>query len=144
MATRPYIRSALSILTGLWVTTGAAVPIGFLLLRLIKAGNDGQLGPELLSRPAVILSLLAGYTLAATIGGWAAGWVTIENGWGLLTLLALAHVGTWLFALVAGAVPFPAWFALALAGAAVVGSAAGFRGRVLQVGRWSRTTSGGS
>ena len=137
MALRTYLRCATTILTGLWVTTGAAVPIGFALLSLIKARNEGELGPELLSRPSVILVLLGGYTLAAAIGGWAAGWVTIENKRRLFSFLSVAHVGTWLFALAAGAVPFPTWFTLSLAGAAVIGSALGVGGRAWQVGRWS-------
>ena len=78
MAGRTYVRCAISILTGLWVTIGAAVPIGYAILKLLQSANGGQLGPELLARPGVVLSLLAGYAVAAAIGGWAAGWVTIE------------------------------------------------------------------
>ena len=143
MAIRTYVRGALSILTGLWVTTGAAVPIGFALLSLIKARNEGQLEPELLSRPQVILVLLGGYAVAAAIGGWAAGWIMIEKKWRLLILLSLSHLGTWWFALAAGAVPFPGWFALSLGGAAVIGTAVGVGARAFQVGRWSRAPQAG-
>lgn len=135
MAARTYVRWAASILTGLWVTTGAAVPIGFVLLRLIKARNEGVLEPELLTRPSVILVLLGGYGLAAALGGWSAGWMTIDKHRRLIVLLGLSHLGTWLLALVAGVVPFPTWFALLLAVTAMVGSAAGVGLRARQAGR---------
>lgn len=133
MIARSYLRCFLGLLTGLWVTTGAAVPIGFLLLTLIKGSNEGRLGPELLSEPAVVTVLLGGYLVAAAIGGWAAGWVTIERKWRLMVLLSLSHVGTWMVALGADAVPFPGWFAWSLAAVAVAGTVAGIGARVWQV-----------
>ena len=144
---RTCIRWVGTILTGLWVTTGVAVPIGFLLLNLIKANNDGQLGPELLSRPSIILILLAGYAVAAMIGGWAAGWVAgwvaIEDKRRLANLLSLSHVGAWLFAALAGAVTFPTWLTIALSGAAVIGTFGGVGIRLWQVGRRSRIPDAG-
>jgi hypothetical protein len=126
-----------ALLTGLWVTVGAAVPIGFALLTSIKRWNGGELGPELLSSPAIVLILLTGFGLAAAIGGWAAAWVTVDHWRRLLVLLSLSHVGTWLVALAAGAVPFPAWFALGLAAAAAAGTWVGVTIRARQVHRRS-------
>ena len=137
MAGRTYLRCAISILTGLWVTIGAAVPIGYAILKLLQSANGGQLGPELLARPGVVLSLLAGYAVAAAIGGWAAGWVTIEKNRRLIALLSASHVGTWLFVLVTGASPFEPRIALGLAAAAVIGTVVGVSVRAWQVGRWS-------
>ncbi|MGB5525802.1 MAG: hypothetical protein WBO43_06530 [Gemmatimonadota bacterium] len=138
MAGRTYVRCAISILTGLWVTIGAAVPIGYAILKLLQSANGGQLGPELLARPGVVLSLLAGYAVAAAIGGWAAGWVTIENVRRLTTVLSASHVGTWLFVLVTGASPFESRIVLGLAAAAVIGTIVGVSVRAWQVSRWSR------
>ena len=139
MAGRTYLRCAISILTGLWVTIGAAVPIGYAILKLLQSANGGQLGPELLARPGVVLSLLAGYAVAAAIGGWAAGGVTIEKKRRLTTLLSASHVGTWLFVLVTSASPFAPRIVLGLAAAAVVGTVVGVSVRAWQVGRWSRS-----
>ena len=139
MAGRTYLRCAISILTGLWVTIGAAVPIGYGVLKLLQSANGGQLGPELLARPGVVLSLLAGYSVAAAIGGWAAGWVTIEKNRRLITLLSASHVGTWLFVLVTSGSPFEPRIVLGLAAAAVVGTVVGVSVRAWQVGRWSRS-----
>lgn len=138
MAGRTYLRCAISILTGLWVTIGAAVPIGYAILKLLQSANGGQLGPELLERSGVVLSLLAGYAVAAAIGGWAAGWVTIEKNRRLIAVLSASHVGTWLFVLATGASPFEPRIVLGLAAAAVVGTIAGVSVRAWQVGRWSR------
>jgi len=138
VAVRTYLRCAISILTGLWVTVGAAVPIGYIILKLLQSGSGGELGPELLARPGVVVSLLAGYGFAAAIGGWAAGWVTIENRRRLTFLLSVSHVGTWSFVLVAGASPFEPRITLGLAAAAVFGTIAGVSIRAWQVGRWSR------
>ena len=138
MAGRTYLRCAISILTGLWVTIGAAVPIGYAILTLLESANGGRLGPELLERPGVVLSLLAGYAVAAAIGGWAAGWVTIEKNRRLIALLSASHIGTWMFVLVTGASPFEPRIVLGLAAAAVVGTVTGVAVRAWQVGRWSR------
>jgi xanthine/uracil permease len=138
VAGRTYLRCAISILTGLWVTIGAAVPIGYAVLTLLRSANGGQLGPELLERSGVVLSLLAGYAVAAAIGGWAAGWVTIEKSRRLIALLSASHVGTWLFVLATGASPFEPRIVLGLAPAAVVGTIAGVSVRARQVGRRSR------
>jgi hypothetical protein len=138
VAGRTYLRCAISILTGLWVTIGAAVPIGYVILKLLQSASGGQLGPELLERSGVVLSLLAGYAVAAAIGGWAAGWVTIEKNRRLIALLSASHVGTWLFVLATGASPFETRIVLGLAAAAVVGTLAGVSIRAWQVGRWSR------
>ena len=138
MAGRTYLRCAISILTGLWVTIGAAVPIGYAILKLLESANGGRLGPELLERPGVVLSLLAGYAVAAAIGGWAAGWVTIEKNRRLIGFLSVSHVGTWLFVLAAGASPFEPRIVLGLAAAAVVGTLGGVSIRAWLVGRWSR------
>ncbi len=127
-------------LTGLWVTVGAAVPIGYGILTLLRSANGGELGPELLRRPAVVLAILAGYAAAAAIGGWAAGWITIENPRRLSLLLSASHVGAWLFVLVAGAEPFPPRITMGLATAAVLGTIAGVSARAWQVGGRSRTT----
>ena len=139
MSGRTYLRCAISILTGLWVTIGAAVPIGYAILKLLQSANGGQLGPELLARPGVVLSLLAAYAVAAAIGGWAAGWVTIEKNRRLIGLLSASHVGTWLFVLVTSASPFEPRIVLGLAAAAVVGTIVGVSVRAWQVGRWSRS-----
>ena len=141
MAGRTYVRCAISVLTGLWVTIGAAVPIGYGILTLLRSASGGTLGPNLLESPGVILSLLAGYAVAAAIGGWAAGWFTIEKPRRLALLLSLSHVGTWLFVWVAGAAPFPAGLTVALAVAAVLGTLAGVGGRAWQVGRWAGSPS---
>ncbi len=138
MAVRTYLRCAISILTGLWVTVGAAVPIGYVILKLLQSASGGELGPELLARPGVVVSLLVGYAVAAAIGGWAAGWVTIERPRRLKFLLSASHVGTWLFVLAFGAAPFEPPITLGLAVAAVVGTIAGVSIRAWQVGRWSR------
>ncbi len=138
MAGRTYLRCAISILTGLWVTIGAAVPIGYVILKLLQSASGGQLGPELLERSGVVLSLLAGYAVAAAIGGWAAGWVTIEKNRRLIALLSASHVGTWLFVLGTGTSPFEPPIVLGLAVAAVVGTVVGVSVRAWQVGRWSR------
>ena len=138
MAGRTYLRCAISILTGLWVTIGAAVPIGYAILKLLQSAN-GVLGPELLARPGVVVSLLAGYSVAAAIGGWAAGWVTIEKNRRLIALLSASHVGTWLFVLVTSTSPFESLIVLGLAVAAVVGTVVGVSARAWQVGRWSRS-----
>jgi len=137
VAGRTYLRCAISILTGLWVTIGAAVPIGYAILKLLQSAN-GVLGPELLARPGVVVSLLAGYSVAAAIGGWAAGWVTIEKSRRLIGLLSASHVGTWLFVLVTSASPFEPRIVLGLAAAAVLGTVVGVSVRAWQVGRWSR------
>jgi hypothetical protein len=138
VAGRTYLRCAISILTGLWVTIGAAVPIGFAILKVMQSANGGRLGPELLERPGVVLSLLAGYAAAAAIGGWAAGWVTIEKNRRLIAVLSASHLGTWLFVLATGASPFEPRIVLGLAAAAVVGTIVGVSVRAWQVGRWSR------
>ena len=91
MSGRTYVRSVASILAGLWVTVGAAVPIGYVILKLLQSAAAGELGPELLERPWVVLSLLMGYAVAAAIGGWAAGWVTIEKRRRLTLLLSASH-----------------------------------------------------
>jgi hypothetical protein len=135
---RTYVRCALSVLTGLWVTIGTAVPIGYAILRVLKSAYGG-LGPELLDRPGVVLPLLAGFALAATIGGWSAGWVTIERRRRLTLLLSVSHVGTWLVVLWVGAGPFPTGIILGLAMAAVVGTIVGVALRAWQVGRRSLT-----
>jgi len=137
---RTYVRSVASILAGLWVTVGAAVPIGYVILKLLQSAADGELGPELLERPWVVLSLLMGYAVAAAIGGWAAGWVTIEKRRRLTLLLSASHVGTWLFVLVSGASPFEPGITLGLAAAGVAGTIAGLSLRAWQVGRWSRAS----
>jgi hypothetical protein len=126
-------------LAGLWVTVGAAVPIGYVILKLLQSASDGELGPELLERPGVVLSLVMGYAVAAAIGGWAAGWVTIEKGRRLTLLLSASHVGTWLFVLAVGASPFEPGITLWLAAAAVAGTIAGVSLRAWQIGRWSRS-----
>ena len=143
MAGRTYVRCAVTILTGLWVTVGAAVPIGYAILKALQSASGGELGPELLERPAVVLSLLAGYAAAAAIGGWAAGWVTIEKRRRLILLLSASHVGTWLFVLAADASPFSPGITLGLATAAVAGTIAGVSVRAWQVGRWSRAPRAG-
>ena len=135
---RTYLRCALSVLTGLWVTIGTAVPIGYAILRVLKSAYGG-LGPELLDRPGVTMPLLAGYALAAAIGGWAAGWVTIERRRRLTLLLSVSHVGTWLVVLWVGAGPFPTGIILGLAMAAVVGTIVGVALRARQVDRRSLT-----
>lgn len=142
MAIRTYLRCAISILTGLWVTIGAAVPIGYVVLRLLRSAHGGELGPDLLERSGVALSVLGAYAVAAAIGGWAAGWVTIERRRRLMLLLSASHVGTWLFVWAAGASPFEAGMTLGLAAAAVLGSIAGVAARAWQVGRWSRAARG--
>ncbi len=139
MASRTDLRLALGVLTGLWVTVGAAVPIGYVVLRALKQANGGTLGPELLEGPGVVLILLAAYGVAAAIGGWAAGWVAIENRRRLTILLSASHVGTGSLVLAAGAAPFPMGITLSLAAAAVLGTIAGVSVRAWQVGRWSRT-----
>jgi hypothetical protein len=139
LAGRTYVRCAISVLTGLWVTIGAAVPIGYAILKLLRSANGGELGPELLGRPTVILFLLAGYAAAAASGGWAAGWVTIERPRRLGLLLSASHVGTWVFVLAASASPFEPGITLGLAAAAVLGTIAGVSARAWQVGRWSRS-----
>lgn len=135
---RTYLRCALSVLTGLWVTIGAAVPIGYVILRALESVH-GELGPELLDRPGVVMPLLAGYALAATIGGWAAGWVTIERRRRLTLFLSVSHVGTWLAVLSIGAAPFPTGITLGLAMAAVAGTIVGVALRAWQVDRSSGT-----
>ena len=135
---RPYLRCALSVLTGLWVTIGAAVPIGYVILRALESAH-GKLGPELLVRPGVVMPLVAGFALAATIGGWAAAWVTIERRRRLTLLLSVLHVGTWLVVLWVEAGPFPAGITLGLAMAAVAGTIVGVALRAWQVDRWSGT-----
>ena len=139
MPGRTYVRCAVSILTGLWVTVGAAVPIGYVILRLLQSTSGGELRPDMLGRPGVVLSLLTGYAVAAAIGGWAAGWVTIEKRRRLTLLLSASHVGTWLFVLVAGASPFASGITLGLAAAAVLGTIAGVSVRAWQVDRRSRS-----
>ena len=135
---RTYLRCALSVLTGLWVTIGAAVPIGYVILRALQSAY-GQLSPERLGRPGVVMPLMAGYALAATVGGWAAGWVTIERRRRLTLLLSVSHVGTWLVVLLFGAGPFPAGIVLGLAMGAVAGTIVGVALRAWQVGRRSLT-----
>jgi hypothetical protein len=139
VAGRTYVRCAISVLTGLWVTVGAAVPLGYLILRLLRSANGGELGPELLGRPGVVLAILSGYAVAAAMGGW----VTIEKRRRLTILLSVSHVGTWLFVLAAGASPFEPGMTLALAVAAVLGTIAGVSARAWQVGRWSRSAVSG-
>lgn len=143
MAGRTYVRCAISVLTGLWVTVGAAVPIGYLILRLLQSANGGELGPELLGRPGVVLAILSGYAVAAAMGGWAAGWVTIERPRRLTALLSISHVGTWLCVLAAGAAPFQPGVTIGLAAAAVLGTSAGVSARAWQVGRGSRISVAG-
>jgi hypothetical protein len=143
VAIRTYVRCAISILTGLWVTLGAAVPLGYGVLKILQSANGGELGPDLLERPGVALSLLGSYAVAAAVGGWAAGWVTIEKRRRLTILLSVSHVGTWLFVLAAGASPFEPGMTLALAVAAVLGTIAGVSARAWQVGRWSRSAVSG-
>jgi hypothetical protein len=135
---RTYLRCALGVLTGLWVTIGAAVPVEYMILRALKSAY-GELGPELLGRPGVVMPLLAGFALAATIGGWAAGWVTIERRRRLTLVLSVSHVGAWLVVLWIGAGPFPTGIILGLAMAAVVGTIVGVALRAWQVGRGSLT-----
>lgn len=137
MPVRPWVRGAIGVLTGLWVTVGAAVPIGYATLKLIQSAHGGELGPELLERRSVVLALLAAYAVAAAIGGWAAGWVTIERRRRLTVLLSASHVGTWLLVLAAGGSPFGPGMTLALAAAAVFGTIAGVWARARQVGRRS-------
>ena len=127
------MRLLLGVLAGLWVTTGAAVPIGYVTLRLLRATSGGRLGPELLTRPAVLAVLLAAYALAAAIGGWAAGWVAAERKRLLAAVLAAAHVATWAVVSAAGTLTLPGWFLAALALAAVTGSVAGVEARWRQV-----------
>ncbi len=141
MAIRTYIRCAVSVLTGLWVTVGAAVPLLYITLRLLKRASGGRLGPELLDRPGVVLALFGAYGLAAAIGGWAAGWVTIEKRRRLMFLLSVSHVGTWLFVLAMGGSPFPVSTTLILVAAAVFGTIAGVAVRAWQVSRWARSSS---
>lgn len=141
MAIRTYIRCAASILTGLWVTIGAAVPLLYVTLRVLRRANDGRLGPELLDRPGVVLALFGAYALAAAMGGWAAGWVTIENRRRLMLLLSVSHVGTWLFILAVGGAPFPGSTMLVLVTGAVFGTIAGVAVRAWQVSRWARPAS---
>ena len=143
MPLRTSVRRAISILTGLWVTVGAAIPIGYAVLRFLQSANGGELGPELFARPGVVGSILGSYAVAAAIGGWAAGWVTIERRRRLTLLLSASHVGTWLFVLAAGADPFPTGITLGLAAAAVLGTIVGVSLRAWQVGRWSRTVMAG-
>jgi hypothetical protein len=143
VAIRTYVRCVISLLTGLWVTIGAAIPIGYLVLRLLRSANGGELGPDLLARPGVALSLLAAYALAAAIGGWAAGWVTIERRRRLTVFLSASHVGTWLVVLAAGASPFEPGLTLGLASAAVLGTIAGVFARAWQVSRGSRMPAAG-
>ncbi len=135
---RTYLRCALSVLTGLWVTIGAAVPIGYVILRVLESFH-GTLGPELLDRPGVVMPLMAGYALAATVGGWAAGCVTIARRRRLTLLLSVSHVGTWLVVLLVGVGPFPTGIVLGLAMAAVAGTIVGVSLRAWQVGRRSGT-----
>ncbi|NNK48187.1 MAG: hypothetical protein HKP01_04880 [Gemmatimonadetes bacterium] len=139
MASRTDLRLALGVLTGLWVTVGAAVPVGYVVLRALKRANGGTLGPELLEGPGVVLTLLAAYGVAAAIGGWAAGWVAIENRRILTALLATLHAGTSLFVVAAELSPLEPGITLSLAAAAVLGTIAGVSVRAWQVGRWSRT-----
>jgi hypothetical protein len=141
LAVRTYIRCAVSVLTGLWVTVGAAVPLLYLTLLILRRANGGTLGPELLDRPGVGLALLGAYAVAAAIGGWAAGWVTIEKRRRLMILLSASHVGTWLFIWVVGSSPFPASITMGFAAAAVFGTIAGVAARAGQVDRWSRAAS---
>jgi hypothetical protein len=141
LAIRTYVRCAASILTGLWVTVGAAVPLLYFTLRLLRRANGGRLGPELLELPGVVLALFGAYALAAAIGGWAAGWVTIENRHRLTLLLSASHLGTWLFVLAVGAAPFPVSTMLVLITAAVFGTIAGVAVRAWQVSRWARPAS---
>ena len=143
MAGQTSVRWAIGVLTGLWVTVGAAVPIGYLILRLLKSANGGELGPELLGRPGVVLAILSGYAVAAALGGWAAGWVTIEKPRRLTVLLSASHVGTWLLVLAAGAGPFAAGLTMGLAAAAAVGTIAGVSARAWQDGRRSRISVAG-
>lgn len=131
------VRWAIGVLTGLWVTVGAAVPLGYLILKLLKSANGGELGPELLGRPGVVLAILSGYSVAVAAGGWAAGWVTIEKPRHLTALLSASHVGAWLLVLAAGAAPFRPGLTLGLAAAAVFGTIAGVSARAWQVGRGS-------
>ncbi len=138
MAVRTYIRCALSVLTGLWVTVGAAVPLLYVTLLILRRANGGTLGPELLDRSGVGLALLGAYAMAAAIGGWAAGWLTIEKRRRLMILLSVSHVGTWLFIWVVGSSPFPASLTVGFAAAAVLGTIAGVGTRAWQVDRWSR------
>ncbi len=128
------LRTGLAILTGLWVTTGSAIPIGYVVLRVVRSAAGGRLGPELLERPAVVLALLAGFSIAATIGGWAAGWVASERRWRLAAFLSLAHVGLWLLVGLAGSLAFPAWLLSALALSASAGSTLGIWARSRQAG----------
>jgi hypothetical protein len=127
-----------ALLTGLWVTIGAAIPIGYVILRLLRTANGGELGPELLGRPGVVLTLLAAYAVAASIGGWAAAWVTIERRYRLTFFLSASHVGTWMFVLKAGASPFGTALTVGFAAAAVAGTIAGVSARVGQVRRGTR------
>jgi len=143
LAGRTWVRRAISVLTGLWVTVGAAVPIGYAILKLLQSANGGELGPELLERPGVVLAILSGYAVAAAMGGWAAGWVTIEKPRRLTALLSVSQVGTWLFVLASGAAPFHAGITMGLAAAAVIGTIAGVSARAWQVSRWSRTSVAG-
>jgi hypothetical protein len=138
LAARPALRLALGVLTGLWVTVGAAVPIGYVMLRALKSANGGVLGPELLASAGVVLALLSSYGVAAAIGGWAARWVAVENRRELTTLLATSHAGIWLFAVAAGAAPFESGISLWFAVAAVLGTIAGVSARAWQLARRSR------
>jgi hypothetical protein len=131
---RDYVRCALALLTGLWVTAGAAVAIGYVVLRFMRSANGGTLGPELLERPVVVVALLAVYAVAAAIGGWAAAWVTLASPRRLMLMLSISHVGSWLFVIALGASPFPAGFSLSLAAGAVLGTIAGVTVRARRVG----------
>jgi len=130
---RGYLRCAAALLTGLWVTLGAAIPLGYVLLRGLRSTHGGELGPELLERPGVVLGLLAAYGVAAAVGGWAAAWVTLQNRRRLTIFLSVSHVGAWLFVLARGASPFHVGLTLTLAAAAVLGTIAGVTGRARQV-----------
>jgi len=139
----PRVRFCLAILAGLWVTTGAAVPIGYALLRALRAASGGTLGPALLERPAVVIVLLAGYAVAAAVGGWTAGWVAAEGKRLLMFVLALAHAATWVAVAAARTLTLPGWFLAALALAAALGSALGVELRWRQVAGRSAVAAAG-
>ena len=87
------------------------------------------------------LALLGAYAAAAAIGGWAAGWITIEKRRRLMILLSASQVGTWFFVYLMGASPFPASMTMGFAAAAVLGTIAGVGARAWQVDRWARSVA---
>lgn len=144
MIVRGYLRCVAALITGLWVTLGAAIPLGYLFLRGLRSASGGRLGPELLERSGVALGLLAVYGVSAAIGGWAAAWVSSRS-WRRLTIfLSVCHVGTWLVVLALRASPFESGLTLGLAAAAVLGTVAGVSARFRQIRGRSAVPVGGA